>query len=127
MAGRTSWKTLRDALVDRLAVTTKAQTGLTDAELTHAEANTASRYEHAIRALTLSELRERAGCTQAMVADAMLLTAGGVSRLEQGQRRITLRGLHTYAAAIGADVDIRITIDGHTYLLQPPPALSDEA
>jgi len=60
--------------------------------------------ERATLARLLREVRERAGMTQAELADRLETTQSTVSKIETGERRLDLIELRQFTDAVGADL-----------------------
>jgi transcriptional regulator with XRE-family HTH domain len=66
--------------------------------------------------VTLKELRENRGLTQADVAKAMGISQGGVSRIESGADHHAST-VARYVKALGGELELRVTLNGETFRL----------
>jgi predicted XRE-type DNA-binding protein len=62
------------------------------------------------RGYELAALRRIQGMTQAQVAEAMGITQGRVSQMEQGQSHLTTTTMAAYLEAIGGELTILATV-----------------
>ncbi|MBX3032108.1 MAG: XRE family transcriptional regulator [Chloroflexi bacterium] len=64
-------------------------------------------------ALTLAELRRRAGVTQTHLAEQLDITQGSVSRIEH-QSDLVLSTIRSYVEALGGRLELRAVFDGES-------------
>jgi len=68
--------------------------------------------------VSLRELRERLGVTQATVARGADMSQGDVSRLERRTDWL-YTSLERYAAGMGGHLELYIVVNGQRYLVDP--------